>query len=362
MIIPQSFAPVNWLRQAVGAARQVSARRQPGGLSRLYPFRSVGAPEPGSTGPSGGGVAPCLWPIVPWPASTWVVGRSIGPTFRNRGRTDPGQVNPGSPRALCGRFPGQTARGQLYVPPARLPGRAPALVWVWVSARTIWRFAWGFDVEASLPTARHFGRVLRPCQRGPCNSCSTAPFPCCVRNYPRRSLCCQAISLDTKHILAWVKENNPKAYVLEGDRLDKTRQPKGDRDCKLGCKRAQCLLRGSQSRNHSGSTGHPDQKAKAVTNFSSSDVYYWGYGSAWWPPKSPTGASSSWLNWTQTFDKNDVTYFFALMAQVERRLGFKPKFRGFDAAFDPFYVFSTFIWPAVSPLSPDPTRRDQTSI
>ena len=46
-----------------------------------------------------------------------------------------------------------------------------------------------------------------------------------------------AIALDTKHIIAWVKENNPKAYVDQ--RYDKTRQPKGDPDCKLGCMRRQ---------------------------------------------------------------------------------------------------------------------------
>ena len=34
----------------------------------------------------------------------------------------------------------------------------------------------------------------------------------------------ECISVDTKHILAWVKENNPKAYV--SDRYDKTQQPK----------------------------------------------------------------------------------------------------------------------------------------
>jgi hypothetical protein len=34
----------------------------------------------------------------------------------------------------------------------------------------------------------------------------------------------QAISLDTKHIIAWVIENNPKAYI-EGKRYDKTQQP-----------------------------------------------------------------------------------------------------------------------------------------
>ena len=43
------------------------------------------------------------------------------------------------------------------------------------------------------------------------------------------------ISLDTKHIIAWVQENNPKAYV--SDRYAKTKQPKGDPDCKLGCKK-----------------------------------------------------------------------------------------------------------------------------
>jgi hypothetical protein len=46
----------------------------------------------------------------------------------------------------------------------------------------------------------------------------------------------QDISLDTKHILAWVKENNPKTYCREG-RFDKHNLPKGGPDCRLGCKR-----------------------------------------------------------------------------------------------------------------------------
>ncbi|MEZ4734766.1 MAG: hypothetical protein R3E79_47345 [Caldilineaceae bacterium] len=36
---------------------------------------------------------------------------------------------------------------------------------------------------------------------------------------------------DTKHIIAWVRENNPKAKIL-GGRFHKERQPKGDQDCK----------------------------------------------------------------------------------------------------------------------------------
>jgi hypothetical protein len=46
----------------------------------------------------------------------------------------------------------------------------------------------------------------------------------------------QQISLDTKHIIAWVKENNPKAY-LKGGRFHKDQPPTGDPDCRLGCKR-----------------------------------------------------------------------------------------------------------------------------
>ncbi len=70
----------------------------------------------------------------------------------------------------------------------------------------------------------------------PCSSCWTKLFGCFRSNLgeaaPDFGNC---ISLDTKHIIAWVKENNPKAYVK--DRYDKTRHPTGDLDCRLGCKR-----------------------------------------------------------------------------------------------------------------------------
>jgi len=45
---------------------------------------------------------------------------------------------------------------------------------------------------------------------------------------------------------------------------------------------------------------------------------------------------------TQTFDRSDVTYFFPLMKAVERRLGRKPRFGAFDAAFDAWYVYDYF--------------------
>jgi hypothetical protein len=45
---------------------------------------------------------------------------------------------------------------------------------------------------------------------------------------------------------------------------------------------------------------------------------------------------------TQPFDQSDVSYFFPLMKETKRRLGFRPKFGAFDAAFDAFYVYEYF--------------------
>ena len=220
----------------------------------------------------------------------------------------------------------------------------PALVWILGFPLTpSERFSWGFDVEASLPTARHFGRVLRTLPNEALQFLLDSTVSLLRQELPPEVRFGQAISLDTKHILAWVAENNPKAYILESDRLTKTRQPKGDPDCKLGCKKK----RNESTDEAKVETGPaqpatPTKNPGSVTNFSSSDVYYWGYGSGLVATKVPDWGEFVLAELTQTFDKNDVTYFFPLMAQVERRLGGKPKFGAFDAAFDPFYVFEYF--------------------
>ena len=77
----------------------------------------------------------------------------------------------------------------------------------------------------------------------------------------------ECLSLDTKHILAWVKENNPKAYVTE--RFNKINQPKGDPDCKLGCKRR---------RNQAAPPATPTRNAIRATKVTVGE-FYWGYGS-----------------------------------------------------------------------------------
>jgi hypothetical protein len=140
----------------------------------------------------------------------------------------------------------------------------------------------------------------------------------------------ECVSLDTKHILAWVKENNPKTYV--SDRFNKQKQPAGDPDCRLGCKR-----RHNQRVVPTTPTRNPVPADTVQVG-----EYYWGYGSGIVVTKVPDWGEFVIAELTQPFDQGDATYFFPLMHQVEERLGGKPRFGTFDAAFDAWYVYAYF--------------------
>ncbi len=126
----------------------------------------------------------------------------------------------------------------------------------------------GFNAHQSLPDHRHLARLL---QRMP-NAC-VRTLLCASVQLIRKELEAlglavgACVSLDTKHILAWVKENNPKAYVTE--RFNKINQPKGDPDCKLGCKRR---------RNQAAPPATPTRNAIRATKVTVGE-FYWGYGS-----------------------------------------------------------------------------------
>jgi hypothetical protein len=223
---------------------------------------------------------------------------------------------------------------QVYMPQLRqYLVEHPALVWLLgfplVPSR---RFSWGFDVEASLPTHRHFTRILRKLP----NACLQFLLDDTV-NLLQAALCTHApdfgnaISLDTKHIIAWVAENNPKTFIK--DRYDKTKQPAGDPDCKLGCKRR----RNQRTARESTPTtplndAIPARKAKV-------GVFYWGYASGIVATKVPKWGEFVLAELTQTFDHSDASYFFPLMADTERRLGFRPQFGAYDASYDAWYVY-----------------------
>lgn len=149
-----------------------------------------------------------------------------------------------------------------------------------------------------------------------------------------------AVAFDTKHIIAWVKENNPKAH-LTGDRFDKARQPQGDPDCKLGCKRRSNKGAGAQP-----NLVPPTPKADgrpAEHLGSGIGEFYWGYASGIVVTKQPIWGEFVLAERTDTFNHSDVSFFHPLMAEVERRLGRKPRFGAADAAYDAFYIYDYFL-------------------
>jgi hypothetical protein len=188
-----------------------------------------------------------------------------------------------------------------------------------------------FNALASLPTQRHINRLFRQLPNAMLQFLLADSVRLILIELAAHGvLPIECISLDTKHILAWVKENNPKAYVSH--RYDKQQQPPGDSDCRLGCKR-----RHNQSRAEPTPTHNPVAAIRAKVG-----EYYWGYGSGIVVTKVPHWGEFVLAELTQPFDRGDVSYFFPLMTQVEQRLGYKPRFGTFDAAFDAWYVYAHF--------------------
>ena len=183
-----------------------------------------------------------------------------------------------------------------------------------------------FDIELSLPSQRHLTKKL-----GQLPNPLLQPFFDAQVKWLQQKLGAEfgnTALIDTKHILAWVIENNPKAYIKEG-RFHKQQQPAGDKDCKVGCKR-----RKNQQT--------PTKEGQPASGKVSVGEYYWGYASGVVATKVPDIGEFVLAEITQTFDHSDPSYFFPLMEQVEARLGFRPAFGAADAAFDAFYVYDYF--------------------
>ena len=197
----------------------------------------------------------------------------------------------------------------------------------------------GFD-PTRLPSRKQFGRVLRQLPNPALQFLLDGAVRAIAASLPSemRASFGDIVAIDTKHILAWVKENNPKVCVQE--RYDKTRQPTGDPDCKLGVKRR-------ANRPPQTAVPTPTTDAQLASQAVGETEAYWGYASGVCATRilDPDGAPIAEVvlaEHTQTFDRDDVTYFQPLIEATHRRLGHAPRYGALDKAFDAFYVYDYF--------------------
>jgi hypothetical protein len=213
----------------------------------------------------------------------------------------------------------------------------PALTWVLGFPLTPSSASpWGFDVEASLPTHRHFTRMLRTIPNAVLQTLLDSTISRLQEALPPDVPFGRAIALDTKHILAWVTQNNPKAYLNRHDRYDKAKQPAGDPDCRLGCKK-----RRNQRSDPQKTTFTPQEESVPASTVKVGE-WYWGYATGVVATKVPDWGEFVLAEYTQPFNCSDVSYFFPLMTATTQRLGFHPLYGAFDAAFDTWYVHADF--------------------
>lgn len=233
----------------------------------------------------------------------------------------------------------------------------PALTWILgFPLQASSAYSWGFDVDASLPTHRHMSRILRELPRTQSEFLLRSSVHLLKNALPDELGFGDEISLDTKHIIAWVRENNPKEFI-RGGRFHKDKQPKGDPDCKVGFK-----ANGNQPRSTPQSQPTPSEPVTPPTptlatptcegtpvsqlaialNHQADGNYYWGYASGVVATKVAEWGEFVLAEMTQTFNHAEQSYFLPLMTQTELNLGHKPKRGALDAAFDAFYVHEYF--------------------
>lgn len=175
--------------------------------------------------------------------------------------------------------------------------------------------AYGFDVEKTLPTRQWLCEKLRCLDRALLTDLLAGTVHALQEEIPGLG---DVVSFDVKHIYAWVQENNPRASVEE--RFDPTRKHPGDPDCKLGVKRS------TNQEQIDGTT-----KAKKE--------YLWGYGSGVAAATTPDYGDVVLAEFTQPFNRNDITFFKTLHHYASLALAHFPTHLAADAAYDAWYVY-----------------------
>jgi hypothetical protein len=168
----------------------------------------------------------------------------------------------------------------------------------------------GFDIQETVPSARHLRRKLQETQ----NSHLKLLLYDTIHNLQKLELLNGIAAMDTKEILAYVKENNPKQYVK--DRFKKDNIPPGDETCALGAK----------------PSSNKDENGKKKPR------YFWGYKSGAIFSQTEYGLACLSED-TSPANKADVKFFFPLLLPLVL-LGTDVKVFLADAAFDAWYVYA----------------------
>ncbi len=175
--------------------------------------------------------------------------------------------------------------------------------------------AYGFDVAQTLPCRQWFSQKLRTLDPALLQALLAATVRDLQTEIPGLG---EVVAFDVKHMYAWVKENNERAYVQ--DRYDKTRILAGDPDCKLGVKR---------STNQEQPDGSTKEKKELL----------WGYGSGVAAATTPDYGDVVLAEYTLPFNEGDVTYFQPLYQRAVLALQAFPTHVTADAAYDAWYVY-----------------------
>lgn len=196
----------------------------------------------------------------------------------------------------------------------------------------------GFAVAATVPKRRHLSTVLRELPNPSLQFLLSATVDLLRATLlPEEQVTfADIIAGDTQALLAWVTENNPKQFIKTG-RLDKTRQPTGDPDCKLGVKG-----RRNGAPADDDDAAAPTTDAKPASSLQVGVDIFWGYASGIVVTRLPDATEVVLAERTRPFNESDPSYFHPLMARVEQRLGRRPRFGTWDAAFDAHYVYDYF--------------------
>ncbi|MAU01138.1 MAG: hypothetical protein CL608_28680 [Anaerolineaceae bacterium] len=178
---------------------------------------------------------------------------------------------------------------------------------------------YGFDVEETVPC----DRWLRHKQQMMDNAILQALFRETVHDLQAEIPELGDTSvIDTKHIYAWVKANNPREFIT--NRYDPDKQPTGDSDCRLGVKRRK----------------NQDEETRDQTT--AEKEYLWGYGTGIMATTHPQYGDVVLAEYTLPFNEADSTYFAPLYERLVETIGFRPRFFAADAAFDAWHIYQPF--------------------